>query len=261
MLRIFIGMLMVIGLHAQESPATPAGPKFEVASLKPSAPGGRGGGIRPQGGERYVATNAPLGMMITVAWRLKNEQVIGGPDWLNTAGFDMNAKAEKTASVEELHRMLQNLLAERFKLQFHWEKKELPIYALTVDKGGPQMQPHEAATAGRPWIDRHNPRFWHRIGHGNFAPMEYFAWRLGQLLDRPVVDMTNLKGGYDFDLSFTRELPPGISETAQVNGQQIDTSGPSIFAALQKQLGLKLERQKGPVEIMVIDHVVRPSEN
>jgi len=91
--------------------------------------------------------------------------------------------------------------------------------------------------------------------------MDHFAWRLGQVLDRPVIDLTKLKGGYDFDLAYTSELPPGISEDEVINGQPIDISGPSIFQAVEKQLGLKLERQKGPVEIIVIDHAEKPVEN
>jgi uncharacterized protein (TIGR03435 family) len=91
--------------------------------------------------------------------------------------------------------------------------------------------------------------------------MDYFAWRLGQILDRPVVDQTKLKGGYDFELKFTREPPPGLREGGLINGEPVDTSGPRIFEALQKQLGLKLEGQKGPVEIIVIDHAEKPIEN
>jgi uncharacterized protein (TIGR03435 family) len=91
--------------------------------------------------------------------------------------------------------------------------------------------------------------------------MDYFAWRLGQMLDRPVIDQTRLKGGYDFELAFTRDLPPGLSEGALLNGAPIDTSGPNLFAALRQQLGLRLDAQKGPVDIMVIDHAEKPAEN
>src|SRR5207248_5001548 len=134
---------------AQAPAATPSSLKFEVASLKASQPGGRGGGIRPApGGERYQATNIPLRLMIMVAYRIKADQVAGGPGWIDTDLYDMNAKAERPSSVEELHVMLQNLLAERFKLQFHRETKELPVYALSVDKNGPKLTPHEAQNAG-----------------------------------------------------------------------------------------------------------------
>ena len=132
---------------------------------------------------------------------------------------------------------------------------------MTVDKSGPKLEPHEAQSAGDPWIDVTQEKFLHQQWHGKFVPMDYFAWRLAQILDRPVVDMTRLKGGYDFDLVFTRELPPGLPENARINGEPVDTSGPSIFEAMQKQLGLKLERQKGPVEILVIDRAEKAVEN
>ena len=255
-----IGLLAAPLVRAQ-APASNL-PSFEVASLKPSPPGGRGGGIRPQqGGERYVATNVPLRLLIMVAYRVKTDQVVGGPDWMNTDTFDMNAKAEKPSSVEDLHLMLQNLLAERFKLRFHRETKELPVYVLAVDKNGPKVTPHEAASAGDPWIDQSVEQVVRVKMSARFVPMDYFAWRLGQVLDRPVIDQTKLKGGYDFELAYTRELPAGIPEGARLNGEVIDTSGPNIFAALKQQLGLKLEPQKGPVEIMVIDHAEKPVEN
>ena len=254
--------VIYVPARAQESNQAPKLPKFEVASLKPSQPGGRGGGIRPTpGGERYEAVNVPLRLLISVAYRLKNEQIAGGPDWMNTELFDMRAKPEKPTTIEELHLMLQDLLAERFQLKFHRETKELPIYAMTVDKGGPKLEPHQAQSAGDPWIEQEQTQFLHLKLHARFVPMDYFAWRLGQLLDRPVVDMTGLKGGYDFELAYTRDLPPGFPENGLINGEPPDTSGPSIFEALQKQLGLKLERQKGPVEILVVDHAEKPTEN
>jgi uncharacterized protein (TIGR03435 family) len=91
--------------------------------------------------------------------------------------------------------------------------------------------------------------------------MDYFAWRLSMILDRPVVDQTNLKGGYDFDLLFTPKLPPNFQPGTGLNGAPIDTSGPTIFEAVRRQLGLKMERQKGPVDVLVVDQAVKPVEN
>jgi uncharacterized protein (TIGR03435 family) len=257
-----IGLLGASSICAQGRAPIPTDLKFEVASLKPSQPGGRGGGIRPaQGGERYVATNITLRLMMMVAYQMKAEQISGGPEWMNTDLFDMNAKAEKPSNADELHVMLQNLLAERFHLKFHRDTKELPVYVLSVDKGGHKLTPHDAASAGDPWIDQSVNRVVQVKMTARFTPMEYFVWRLGQVLDRPVVDRTELRGGFDFDLAYTRELPPGLKEGAFLNGEPIDTSGPTIFAALKQQLGLKLEPQKGPVGILVIDHVEKPVEN
>jgi uncharacterized protein (TIGR03435 family) len=266
--RIATALLSAIGLihtpcaHAQAPAAPSTSLKFEVASLKASQPGGRGGGIRPApGGQSYLATNAPLRLFIMVAYRLKTDQIFGGPGWMDTETYNMNAKAERPSNTEELHIMLQNLLAERFHLQFHKEMRELPVYAMTVDKSGPKMHPHEAASAGDPWIDVAIDKVVQTRWTAKFVPMDYLAWRLSLALDRPVIDLTNLKGGYDFDLAYTRELPPGLPEGALLNGAPIDTSGPTIFEALRQQLGLKLDRQKGPVYTLVVDHAEKPIEN
>ena len=134
--NVHLGTLMVLVLAAQP------GPRFEVAALKPSAPGGGNGGMRPApGGEQYLATNVSLRLMLAVAYRINDDQIVGGPDWMNSEKFDMNAKATGPSTIEELHVMLQNLLAERFKLQFHRGTKERPVYALMVDKGTLRMQP------------------------------------------------------------------------------------------------------------------------
>ena len=227
-LAAVIGLLGAVLLCAQTA-TSPSTLKFEVASLKASQPGGRGGGIRPApGGERYQATNVPLRLLIMVAYRVKADQVSGGPSWMDTDTWDMNAKAEKPSTVEDLHVMLQNLLAERFHLQFHRESKELPVYVLSVDKGGPKLQAHEAQNSGEPWIDQSIEGAVHVKLSAKYSPMDYFAWRLGQMLDRPVIDQTRLKGGYDFELAFTRDLPPGLSEGALLNGAPIDTSGPKV---------------------------------
>jgi uncharacterized protein (TIGR03435 family) len=119
------------------------------------------------------------------------------------------------------------------------------------------MTPHEIGSAGDPWIDQPGFGKW----TAKFTPMDFFAWRLSMMLDRTVLDRTGLKGGYDFDLSWTPELPPGFPEGGLLNGQPVDTPGPTIFAALEKQLGLKLEPQRGRVEILVIDHAEKPVEN
>jgi len=228
--------------------AEPPDLQFEVASLKPSKPGGQGDVIRPApGGRRYIATNVPLSELIAVAYRVKFDQVSGGPGWVDSEHFDMNAEAERPSSIEELHGMLRNLIKERFKLQMHSETKERPVYVLSVDKTGVKMKPHEIGSAGDPWVEQPVP------GEltARFAPMDYFAWLLSLFLDRPVLDRTGLKGGYDFHLSWTPDL----------SAAPVDAASPGIFEALQKQLGLKLEPQRGPVEILVIDHAEQPVEN
>jgi uncharacterized protein (TIGR03435 family) len=160
-----------------------------------------------------------------------------------------------------MHTMLMNLLVDRLQLKFHHEKKEMAMYALLVGKNGPKLTPHEASNSGEPWIDQAQEKFLHMKMNATFAPLDYFAFRLSQLMDRPVVDLTNLHGGYDFNLAFTRELPPNFPEGGKINGEDPDTSGPTIFEAVKEQLGLELKPQKGPVDVIVIDHVEKPAEN
>lgn len=256
-------LLTATGLAmAQPAAKIPDDLRFDVASFKPSAPGGRGGQIRPaQGGARYEATNCPIRLMIQVAFRLKPEQIVGGPDWMDTDRYDMNARAEKPSNGDELHQMLMNLLVDRCQLKFHKETKEMPAYVLTVDKAGHKLTAHEANNVGDVWIDQQIQAATKVTMNATFVDMNYLAFRLGQLMDKPIVDMTALKGSYDFKLAYTRDLPPGVPADAQINGEPIDTSGPSIFQALKQQLGLEMKSQKAPVDVIVIDHMVKPSEN
>jgi uncharacterized protein (TIGR03435 family) len=262
MYRAAVFILLTAPLLAQTPTPIPAGLRFEVASLKPSNGTARGGGIRPApGGERYEARNCPIRLMIQVAYRVKPEQIVGGPAWLDTDRYDMEAKAEKPSTADELHVMLMNLLVDRLGLQFHREKREMPVYALTVDNGGARLKPHEAANSGEPWIDQTEEKFLHVKMKAMSVTMDYFAFRLSLLMDRPVIDFTGLPGGYDFTLEYTRDLPPGLPVGATLNGEVPDTSGPTVFAAVQQQLGLQLKAQKGLADVIVIEHVERPNAN
>jgi uncharacterized protein (TIGR03435 family) len=239
---IIAGVFAVIPLYSQNS-----GLQFEVASLKPSAADARPGTVRPLPGRRRYAANAvPLKLLITVAYRVNGDQVTGGPGWISTDRFDMNAEAEKPSSIEQLHVMLRNLLAERFKLRMHSETKERPVYVLSVDRSGVKMTPRDAATAGDPLIAQPAPG----TLTAQFTPMDYFAWLLSLFLDRPVLDRTGLKGVYDFRLSWTPVLSAGLPDSRSFNDAADDNSGPGIFEAVRKQTG--------PVEILVMDHAEKP---
>jgi len=243
-------IFIAIGLIT--APCTFAQPlAFEVATVKPSKPDARGGGIKPlPGGQTYIATNVPLRLMMKLMYKITDSQIIGGPEWMNTALYDVEGKAERPSNVDQLHEMFQTLLAERFKLQFHREKRELPAFVLTVDKSGSKLKlntsaenfdiPIKPAGRGR--------------AAGERVPMNYFTWFLAQQLNRPVVDQTGLDRFYDFNLEWAPELPPGV------NGAEPPPSadGPTIFTAIREQLGLKLESKKAPVETFVIDRVERP---
>ena len=226
---------------------------FEVASVKPSTPGGRGGGIRPMpGGQTYIATNVPLRLMIKVMYRINDSQIVGGTDWMDTDLWDVEAKAERPSSVDQLHEMFQTLFAERFKLRFHRERKEIAAYVLSVDKSGSKLK---VSDSKEPFDIPIKPGDRPGKSVGTRVPMEYLCFYFAQLLNVPVVDQTGLDGFYDFTLELPAPAPlltPGPAPAAD---------GPDLFAAIRQQLGLKLESRKAPVEVFVIDHVERPTNN
>jgi uncharacterized protein (TIGR03435 family) len=236
---------------------------FEVASIKPTKPGAEDGGVHPApGGQRYVGANWVLRNYLSVAYQVKPEQIAGGPGWVDTEPYDLNAEAEKPSSIEELHIMLQNLLTERFNLRFHYETKEMSAYVLAVDKGGPKsLKAHPAPGGGDLNINKAAEQFLHEKWIAHCASIDYFTFVLSQIFDRPVINQTNLSGCFDFALAFTRDLPPNLKEGQLINGTPIDTYGPTIYQALPSQLGLKLESKKGPVATLVIDHAERATEN
>jgi uncharacterized protein (TIGR03435 family) len=232
--------------------------KFEVASIRASKPGQRNGGIKAlPGGQEYVAQNFPVRMMIALMYKVPARQILGGPDWITDERFDVDAKADKGYTLDDLHLMYQNLLAERFGLRFHKEIKEGNVYALTVEKGGTKMKRNESAQ------DFEIPIQFSANGvmNGKRVPMPYFCWNLGQILQndqRPVIDRTGLEGNWDFTLTFAPVLPPDVSRES-LPPEVADR--PSLFDALRDQLGLRLTAQKGPVEYYVIDHIEKPIEN
>jgi len=222
-----------------------AGPTFEVATVRPSAPSANGQltgqMIREPGRVSY--SYVTLQNLIVQAYRIKNLQV-SGPGWLDSERFDVLAKLPKEATDDQFPVMLQALLRERFKLAFHREPKMLSAYALLVGKGGPKSRPIDAETGGvRTTIGATRRHLSGRI------TMPGFAGLLSNLLDRPVVDMTELTGVYDVDLDWSVEDTPD-------RPVQLDDP-PSLFTVLQEKLGLRLDSRKAPVDIYVIDHVER----
>jgi uncharacterized protein (TIGR03435 family) len=253
---------MIAALAAAQAFAPTGSLKFEVGAIKPSEPGSQGGGVRPApGGRRYVGSNLSLRGYLWVAYQVKPEQIAGGPGWIATEPYDLNAEAEQPSSIEDLHVMLQNILVERFKIQFHFEKKEMQAYTLTIGKNGPKnLKIHPKASGGDVILDQVAEQPFHQKWNAHCASINFFTWRLSQTFDRPVINQTNLDGCFDFELRFTQDLPAGVEDGQLFNGVALDTSGPTIFQALQSQLGLKLEAKKAPVETMVIDHAERPTE-
>jgi len=201
-------------------------------------------------GGRLSLTNFTLRNLITMAWDLRDHQLTGGPDWLDSAHFDILAKPEveipRTPEGSQLEaRMIQAFLTERFGLVFHRETKEMPIYALVVAKNGPKLAA-APANAESDWT----------MGPikltATAMKTSEIAKALSSSLGRMVVDKTSLTGDYTFTLQWASDLESSAATASD---------GPSIFTAIQEQLGLKLESQKGPVEMFIIDRAEKPSDN
>lgn len=269
--------LMSLPLWAQTQPTT--APAFEVASIKANHSGDGRMMMNVAPGGRVNATNLTVRQLIVMAYRIKPSQLSGGPSWIDSDHYDISAKAEGPATPEQLQLMMQALLADRFKLSLRHESKEMPVYALVVAKDGPKLHENKEAEAekerakaegAKPGDANAPPKGGNfmRMGRGLLsaqgAPVTNLADLLSRQLGRVVLDKTGLTGLYDFELKWTPDESQGQMFKGADAGDSApspDTSGPTIFTALQEQLGLKLESQKGPVEVFVIDHVEKPTEN
>jgi len=230
---------------------TPAAPQFEVASVRPSAPDASNKGSGGSSGSgRLVMHNSTLKRLMMGAYNVGQNEIIGGPDWLDQDQFDIQAKAEQSAGDEALMKMLQSLLADRFKLAVHRENRTIPVYVLGIAKNGPKLEKSEPGESSSGNGNGHL--------EGRSISMAGLAWRLGRKLDRPVIDRTGLQGEFNYKLEWTPEEE--LAKKAAQPGAALPDR-PSIFVAIQQQLGLKLEPQKAPVEILVIDHAEKPTEN
>jgi uncharacterized protein (TIGR03435 family) len=242
---------LVIPGHSQLSPA------FEVISIKPSQAGARESSMHVQpGGQTYLVKNTSVRFMILRVFHLIEDQIVGGPAWLNTSLFDVEAKAEHPGKLEQLNRMFQSLLAERFKLQYHRETRQLPAYALVVDKKVTKLKVNDTA-------DEFSGRIGPNIGRlpgmtGVGVSIRELCWALSLIIGRPVLDRTALTGFYDFKLEWTTD--PRLSFPVEGGDAPPTLEGPTIFNAI-RDAGLKLESRRGPVEVMVIDSIEKPLVN
>jgi len=245
--------LLLAGFAIAQAPL-----KFEVASVKPHPVGDNAVNIGPHPGG-FAATGVPVKLLIEIAYRLKEYQVSGGPDWLNTEHYDILAKAAEgvNPTQEQMGPMLQALLADRFRLKVHRETKDLPVFALVVNKGGPKLKPAATnpvagvASDEHPFADKGSGpmiSLGHGVLMGQQMDMKSLADALGMQSDRAVVEKTGITGEFDLTLKWS-------PEAAQ------DTSGTSLFTAIEEQLGLKLESTRAPVEVLVIDSAERASGN
>jgi uncharacterized protein (TIGR03435 family) len=257
----------------------PSRQSFEVASIKPNSSGGLPYGIRIAPGGRLRAFNASLRSLITAAWAISDSRLSGGPPWVDSARFDIEAKGQLDpgrSTEDQISQMLRMLLEERFQLKLRSETKEVPIYALLIAKNGPKLEPpvgkgcfDPSAYAGVPPPTQGpgeppvRPCGGFNLLPGQMfgakVPMWRFAMNLSRILGRTVVNKTGLDGPYDIALRWN----PNETQSASAPAEQppSESPGPSIFTAIQEQLGLRLESEKGPVEFFVIDHAEKPDAN
>ena len=241
-----------------------AHPKFEVVTIKPAQSNAPGKNIGFRGRD-FLARNFNVDDLIGFAYGLHSKQIVGAPDWFNTQLFDIQGvpDVEGSPSQAQMNMMMESLLLDRFKLKFHYEKRELPVYAISVARGGPKMTVSSApADAGTGFGFRKPGDLMVR----NMTMPEFAKWMQSGVMDKPVIDQTGLKDRYDFTLKWT----PDESQFAQFRSTGIvipssnpddPNAPPSLYTATQEQLGLKMEPTKAQDQVMVIDHVEQPSPN
>jgi uncharacterized protein (TIGR03435 family) len=247
--------MTALGILAQTQIPVPR--EYEVASIKPNQSGARHAILSYPGG-RLVTTNATLKVLIGFAYNLRDYQISGGPSWLDSIGYDILATPDHPANpsaenIDTFRQLMRTLLSDRFQLMTHFEAKELPVYALVPAKDGAKLKDTGNVQDPRD-MSLHGG-----IGliTAQHIPMEFVAQQLSDRLGRLVIDKTALTGHYDFKLEWT----PDETESNGAPPPAADRTGPSLFTALKEQLGLKLEAQKAPVQILVIDHAEKASEN
>jgi uncharacterized protein (TIGR03435 family) len=263
-------------------------PVFEVASIKPGSPVLTRISVQILG-NRFLAENFNLKMLVARAYGMPENRVIGGPGWVDSDRYNLEAKAEgATIPPNQLGPMLQSLLEDRFQLKAHLETRELPIYELVVARGGPKLKMSEDQTPPAPMSPADMaalmgrggrgagpagppPRGMFNRGNGQYqgtsVRLNTMVNALTQQLGRPVIDKTGLDALYDISLKWTpgaEQVPNPFALAPPLGGAAPpppDPSGPSIFTALQEQLGLRLESTKGPMEVVIIDSAEKPAEN
>jgi uncharacterized protein (TIGR03435 family) len=276
-LRICSGLILVVATCVQGAADHLT---FEVASVKPSAKQGmitrREGGPGTSDPGRFRVTNAALSALVVLAYGIQYADQLRRPAWMDTDEFDVVANVPHGTTAEQLRKMLQNLLAERFRMQVHHETQVVPVYELTVAESGPKLKPAAEGNGTDDFVPGRGPRPTDRDGFPILPPgrpnvacaqlpqgshctfrmltMAMLVQRLSlpTFVDRLVVDKTGLAGPYDFTLYYSRLSgpPPGPDDNA-----------PSIEQAVQQQLGLKLAPSKASIDVLVIDHAEAPTAN
>jgi uncharacterized protein (TIGR03435 family) len=246
--------------------AADANPAFEVATIKPSDPA-RPGKVFTVRGQDVLTINTTLNDLVSMAYNLHARQIAGGPSWLDSDKYDVTGRPDVPGqpSVEQIKIMLQKLIADRFQLKFHREKKELTVYAIGVAKAGAKISKSQGDPNGLPglFFGPGGPEGGVSFNVRNATMAEVASTLQGSLLDRPVVDQTGLSEKYDFIVKFTPDAGQmaGFGRVGPSAATDNPDAPPDLFSAFQRQLGLKIETSKAPVDVLVIDKVEKPSAN
>ncbi len=230
-----------------------ATPEFEVATIKPTDPNQTSQGFGTRGERHIVCFNETVDDIISFAYGVHAQQIVGGPAWLNTNKYDVNGFPDVIGvpNLKQMRDMYRSLLTSRFNLTLHHETREISVYGLQVGKSGPKLAKSLGDPNGNPdQTVTHWTSQLIELKETN-ATIQEFAEMMGYLVERPVVDQTGLAGRYDFTLKWT----PDGATTSDPNAP------PGVFVAVGEQLGLKLEATKAMVDVIVIDHADRPSPN
>jgi uncharacterized protein (TIGR03435 family) len=224
-------------------------PSFEVASIRINKSGSAESDFRPVLGGRLTVNNVTVKTLITSAYHIASSQISGGPGWIDSDRFDINAKAEKDVPLQEALVMLQTLLKDRFRLVFHREMKDVPGYrlALLSESGAPKLVPSQGGESGLRAVPMENQKLVHLFARN--MTMQHLADILGNQLQMPVVESTGLSGAFDFAFDI------------ETSGAGATPDAGTISAAFRDQVGLKLDPIKAPAEFFVIEKVERPTEN
>jgi uncharacterized protein (TIGR03435 family) len=252
------GMLLATAGEAQES-GNAAPRNFEVASVKANYSDGRGSFEISTAGDRLSVRNTYLGVIIMRAYNIDESQFTASTPQLLRTRFDIEAKADHSVSRNDMMLMLQSLLVERFKLRFHRETQEVSGYALVLAKREPKLRQHDGASPSdcKHRMDSDGQLIFENCPLSDLVGTNVLYSMLGR---RFVADETGLTGTYDFELMASWELPANPREGTQ-EPRVINAGAPSIFTAIERQLGMKLEPKRIPVHFFTIEHIDKPSEN
>jgi uncharacterized protein (TIGR03435 family) len=262
--QVLLGGLLVVQLVIAQTPeanvsvkseapmAMDASPDFLVAAIKPSDPNTtRQGWSFESDGHHITCFNATLSDIVAMAYGIHSKQVVSAPEWFTKDRFDISGTPDQPGvpSAKQVQHMYQNLLANRFHLVVHHETRQMPIYAITVAKGGPILTPADPKETRSNAGSSGGSGF--RILKFTNISMADLALNLNFYEDRPVIDQTSLPGRYNFTLKWTYDI------------SMENESGmpPSLFTAVKEQIGLRMDAVKGPAEVLVVDQIEHPSEN